>query len=129
MNDSAKSKSGRNIGENFAAWLNSSWNGYVNCGIIGSTDDNGPCQIPALFRRQQIVSTPGETIPPASDFVSAANSGIELPSPKSVSDADSQLNLEHDGSRVHVAFNYKDVPDEARVAGYRSQLVGFIQRT
>jgi anti-anti-sigma factor len=39
------------------------------------------------------------------------------------------LNLVHSQCRVYVSFNYKDLPDEARVAKYRTQLLEFVQRT
>jgi anti-anti-sigma regulatory factor len=39
------------------------------------------------------------------------------------------LNLVHSGSRVLVGFNYKEMPDESRVARYRVQLLDFVQRT
>jgi len=39
------------------------------------------------------------------------------------------LNLVHSDSRVLIGFNYKDMPDETRVARYRQQLLEFVQRT
>jgi anti-anti-sigma factor len=39
------------------------------------------------------------------------------------------LRLTQIGTRVHVSFSDKDVPDESRVEAYRIQLVNFIQRT
>ncbi|MBI3861764.1 MAG: STAS domain-containing protein [Planctomycetia bacterium] len=45
------------------------------------------------------------------------------------SSLDGQLKLALENARVRVAFNYKDVPDENRVASYRSQLQSFVQKT
>jgi hypothetical protein len=41
----------------------------------------------------------------------------------------SSLKLTFDGSRAHIEFIDKDVPDETQVAAYRLQLLNFIQRT
>ncbi|HEY2252046.1 MAG TPA: hypothetical protein VGH74_13330, partial [Planctomycetaceae bacterium] len=46
-----------------------------------------------------------------------------------MSDEPGLLSLKHSDSRVLIAFNYKDMPDETRVARYRKQLLEFVQRT
>jgi len=46
-----------------------------------------------------------------------------------VSNDANHLSLSHSGDRILVGFNYKDMPDETRVARYRTQLLDFVQRT
>ena len=69
----------------------------------------------------------------------AASKGQPLPSsaPASVASAvegarsndPNLLSLVYSGRRVQVGFNYKEMPDETRVAKYRAQLLDFVQRT
>lgn len=75
------------------------------------------------------MSASDETTFPASDSAAIPPGGIPSKFADPAKDSANQLALAHDGSRVHVAFKSKDVPDETRVAGYRAQLLSFIQRT
>jgi hypothetical protein len=75
--------------------------------------------------RKQIV--PEKIEPAASQGHSPTSCPPAAPGP--VSNEAGLLSLAQTGNRVLVGFNYKDMPDETRVAGYRAQLLDFVQRT
>ena len=54
---------------------------------------------------------------------------VSTPSAGAVSNDSNLLNLVHSGSRIQIGFNYREMPDETRVARFRVQLLDFVHRT
>jgi len=80
--------------------------------------------------RKQIVSEKTEPIGSHSQLPSSpASAAGETAVPGAVSNDANHLSLLHSGDRILVGFNYKDMPDEIRVARYRAQLLDFVKRT
>jgi len=80
--------------------------------------------------RKQIVSEKPEHVASQSQSPSSSNSASAEPAVSgAVSNDANHLNLSHSGDRILVGFNYKDMPDETRVARYRAQLLDFVKRT
>jgi len=70
----------------------------------------------------------GQSQPGSPPAAPGSNASGPIPSGE-VSNEPGLLSLVHSDSQVLVGFNYKDMPDETRVARYRAQLLEFLQRT